>query len=93
MFMSPEQAIENLDRLTDQFDKLWMDLNAARDEAADQWQGLGKVGGQRADHAAALLGKLRPHLRRVARLASQVEQQIDGWIADPFQQKEQPTHA
>lgn len=88
MPMSPEQAIGALPELLKQLNSPMHFLGLEADAVSEQWDGLGRVGGQRADHAAMLLGRLRPHLRDIAKFCVAVEKQIDGMIADPFQRKE-----
>lgn len=58
---------------------------AAEVEGIEQeWAGLGRVGGQREDHAAKLMMRLEPHLRDLAKLASTAREQIIAMHADPF---------
>jgi hypothetical protein len=59
-------------------------LRDEADEIAEQWEGLGRAGGQRDDHAAALLLRLEPHLRDLATFADRCRQQILDMHADPF---------
>jgi hypothetical protein len=59
-------------------------LRDEADEIAEQWEALGRAGGQRDDHAAALLMRLEPHLRDLATFADRCRQQIIAMHADPF---------
>ena len=84
--MTPEQAIARLDEM---FARCNAICNPMLDEAHDitvQWDQLGQAGGKRADHAAALLSRLRPHLRDLASFAQKCEQQIAAMQADPFRE-------
>jgi hypothetical protein len=82
--MTPETAIETLGELLKRVDATRSHLADEADEIGEQWQGLGHVGGQRADHAAALLSRLRPHLAELARFATACQEQLTGFVADPF---------
>jgi hypothetical protein len=82
--VTPEQAIEGLPELLGRLDALRAHLADEAGEIGEQWEGLGRVGGQRADHAAPLLARLRPHLAEIGRFASACVQQLDKFQADPF---------
>lgn len=56
---------------------------AARD-CQYQWVGLGKVGGQRDDHAAELLRKVRREVCDMAKFLERVDSQMVDVIADPW---------
>lgn len=74
--MTPEEAIATLPDLVAEANRR---LNLIRSEAnalTGQWESLGRFGAQRADHAAKLLGNLRPLVRDLARYASACEAQI-----------------
>ena len=78
----PLKMINNLDQL---MDRLTARVQAIRKECADivsDWDGLGD--GQRADHAAVILTRLRPHLDSLARFANDSIKQINEMVADPF---------
>lgn len=82
--MTPEQAIENLPEL---ITKLGEHLHEIAQEAAQTkllWEGLGRVGGQRADHAADLLCRLRPSLTEMEEFITRVRHQINLMLANPF---------
>lgn len=83
--MSPEQAIASLDELLKQVHRIRSHMSDEAESIAMQWNGLGRVGGQRADHAAQLLSRLRPHFDEMAEFCAAVSQQLTGFIADPFQ--------
>ena len=59
-------------------------LRDEADELQERWEGLGHAGGQRDDHAAALLMALEPHLRDIAQFAERCRQQIVGMHDNPF---------
>lgn len=89
MTMTPEQAIERLDELPKKLNRELHSLSLECDEIREQWEGLKRVGGARADHAATLLSRLRPALANLSRQGRAIEQQINGWVADPFGRNEQ----
>ena len=86
--MDPCKAIDDkIDGLMGNVNRI---NNHMANEAADivnQWDGLRRCGGQRADHAATLLSRLRPHLAEMARFCLACEKQIDEMVADPFESK------
>jgi hypothetical protein len=57
-------------------------------EIAELWDGLGRAGGQRADHAAALLARLRPALGAMENFCGRCLIQINEHVADPFGRKD-----
>lgn len=85
--MTPTQAIEKVSDLSSMVGKLAYSIGAECDDIAEQWVGLGLAGGQRDDHAALILGRLRPALRELAKLCERSAAQIDGMVADPFGRK------
>lgn len=83
--MSPEIAIQSLK--SQLIGELQRRLNLAAAEAdtiIGSWDGLSRVSGQRADHAAALMARLTPALRDLARFCQSAATQIDDMEADPF---------
>lgn len=82
--MTTTQAIEGLPTLLEKLDTLRQQLAYECEEIAEQWQQLGRIGGQRDDHAAALLSRLGPHLGETARFATACTEQIAKHVADPF---------
>jgi predicted nucleic acid-binding Zn-ribbon protein len=54
------------------------------DSVTEQWEGLTRAGGQRADHAATLLSRLRPILHDLSQFCATCEKQIDALVANPF---------
>lgn len=87
--MSPEEAIAKLETsLRKQINKQVSLLGYECERIEEEWEGLRLAGGQRADHAAMLLARLRPHLRDLASFLTRCEKQLDGYVADPFQRKE-----
>lgn len=85
--MSPEEAIEKLDQLQKQLNQTMHAISLECDGIEQHWDGLKRVGGARADHAAIMLGRLRPALDKLSRQSKAIELQITGWVADPFQSK------
>lgn len=83
----PEKMIHKTDQMLGEINRRVAFLRAECEDIAEQWQMLGNVGGQRADHAAELLGRLRPHLRDLASFATRCEKQMDDMVADPFCRK------
>ena len=83
-WLTPEQAIENLPDLLKGLHKMRCDLQAECDDLGELWAGMGKVSGQRADHAATLLTRLQPHLVFIEAWAHTCNAQIDAYKADPF---------
>lgn len=86
--MTPIQAIESLREMRGNLNRILSALDLEEDMIAEEWAGLGRAGGQREDHAATLLSRLRPILSDVSGYCTRVEKQIDGWVADPFGRNE-----
>lgn len=82
--MTTIEAIERIEEMEQRLAQLRHAMNCEREDIQEQWAVLGNLGGQREDHAAQLLSRLRPHLRGIAEFASDCEKQIDGYVADPF---------
>lgn len=82
--MTAEHAIEHLDELMAGLHRLVNGLSDECNAAVTRWEGLRRVGGQRADHAAALLGDVRGRLAQVRDYAERCRQQIEDIQADPF---------
>jgi len=82
--MEPEEAIENVAAITRRIDEIRAHLSDEADQLAEEWAGIGAAGGQRADHAAMLLGRLRPHLAELEQFAAACRQQITDMVANPF---------
>lgn len=94
----PIKAIESLSRidigLAGKLNRMMTQLHAEIAEVDERWAMLGQQGGQRDDHAALLVGTLRPHLDEISRFCATCSQQITAMVADPFQRKaEQPVSA
>lgn len=85
--MEPEKLIEQLGELMGQINRHVSFMRAETEDIDDAWEGLRQAGGQRADHAAMLLARLRPHLRDLAKFCNNCETQIDRMVADPFGRK------
>jgi hypothetical protein len=84
MPQDPETMIGKLPDLAGEVRRFASVLSDECELIADEWAGLGRVGGQRADHAAALMGRLRPILDDLARFASGSSQRLSMMVADPF---------
>jgi hypothetical protein len=82
--MTPEQGIERLEGLLETIEQHHAELERRARQIQQQWAGLGACGGQRADHAAALLATLVPELFRLEKLCTSVRARIAGWQAYPF---------
>ena len=83
--MSVQTAIAGLDSLMRKLDEMRAHLADESAELAEHWAQLGNMGAQREDHGAALLSRLRPHLRDIGTFADTCARQIDWLVADPFQ--------
>ena len=88
--MTPTEAIQELGELMKQMNARLHRMHIEADEISEQWDALGRMAGQRDDHAAELLAKLRPHLSGLATFATNCETQLDRFVADPFGRKTQP---
>ena len=82
--MSPSRMITQADKLAAYVDDIARALRAEVKTVSAQWQQLGKIGGQREDHAAALLAKLSGHLADLERLAHNAQEQINKMNDNPF---------
>jgi hypothetical protein len=82
--MTATTAIVSLDELMKKLDEIHARLAGECAEIAACWSGLGRVGGQRDDHAAELLKRLRPHLRALEGFARGCSEQLEETIAHPF---------
>lgn len=82
--MTPEQALHNLGALLARVDQIRASIAAEARRADEQWTQLGRLSGQRADHAAALLAKLGAPLQELARFAGRAVEQIEEFQTDPF---------
>jgi hypothetical protein len=87
--MTPPEAITRLPEMQRELNRMRALMHDEMDEIIEQWDQLGRMGGQRDDHAAGLLGRLRPHLENLADFATKCVTQINGMIADPFGTKQE----
>jgi hypothetical protein len=85
--MSPCKAIETLDRLVGQLQEHLDHVRKETQDAQEQWRQLGRIGGQREDHAAALLRSPWAALDRLQELAAQAGTQLETAIHDPWQEE------
>ena len=82
--MPPSRMLSQADQLSAYVDDIASALRAEIKTVSAQWQQLGKIGGQREDHAAALLAKLSGHLADLERLAHNAQEQINKMNDNPF---------
>jgi len=82
--MTPEQALNRLPDLVQGVQRQADSLRAECERARRQWDGLGRAGGQRSDHAAALLANVRAEVGSLRSYLERVLAQLDRLIADPF---------
>lgn len=83
--MTPERAVETLPVLLSRIDALRAEIERSAKHAAAQWHGLAAAGGQRADHAAALMSKsVLPSVSALRAFCERVEAQIGTLADDPF---------
>jgi hypothetical protein len=82
--MTPEQAIVRLGEMTSKATELSAAIVARTNEIRDEWAGLCRAGGGRADHAALLLGKLSEPLADIGNWSQACQSQITDMVADPF---------
>ena len=80
----PIEMIAKLNEMQAEVNRFHYALDCEADEIRERWDGLGRVGAQREDHAAQLLGNLRYHLRDLRNFCAACERQIDAMVADPF---------
>lgn len=81
---SADIMIEKLDTLRGEINRRSHPISLEIDDIAEQWEQLKVIGGARADHAAALLSRLRPAIADLTRFLVRVENQIDDLVANPF---------
>lgn len=82
--MTPTKAITDLPELIRQINARVSPLVWETEKIAENWARLGQLGGQRDDHAAELLCRLRPALEDIARFCTDCATQITRMKADPF---------
>jgi len=82
--MTPTKAITDLPELIRQINARVSPLVWETEDIAENWARLGQLGGQRDDHAAELLCRLRPALENIARFCTACATQITRMKADPF---------
>jgi len=82
--MTPIEAIQSTDKMHSTLNRLRSAFANETDEIVELWDGLGRVGGQRDDHAASFLGRLRPHLQTIASFCTACDEQIAEMESDPF---------
>lgn len=82
--MTPTQLIENLDGLLSAVRSRVDDLDAEARAIGNEWALLGRIGGQRDDHAAQLLTRLQVHLAEITHFVSRCDSQIQSLSEQPF---------
>jgi len=82
--MCPIKSISTLDEMQRNLNGMISPFICEQQDISEQWACLGIAGGQREDHAAKLLSRLRPHLHGIAEFCRIVESQITAMVADPF---------
>lgn len=82
--MSGAQGLNTVQGIVDALNQRLSDLQQGVSVIQKQWSNLGKIGGQRDDHAAELLAKLLPDLREIQRFSGAVIQQVEGIRRKPF---------
>ncbi len=82
--MSADTAMNTLPNLLTRLNALGAHLADESAQIEKEWIALGKIGAQRADHAANLLARLQPHLADIERFASACGQQIEAARENPF---------
>ena len=80
----PVKLIRTLDRLVSDLRYHVEDLAEEAAGIGDEWEGLGDAGGQREDHAAALLRRLQPTLHRIWTASETAWEAIKTVRLDPF---------
>lgn len=86
------EGIRNIGALADQLKEHLERTISVCHDVAGQWERLGKLGGQRDDHAAHLLALVKVQTMAVKALVDRVDSTLDRLILDAFgdgpQQKE-----
>jgi hypothetical protein len=85
--MNPITAIEGLDDMMGNINRKMSHLRTEVDEITEAWEGLGRVSGQREDHAAELLYRLERHFSDIAEFAARCHKQVIDMKDDPFDRK------
>ena len=85
----PQEMIEDLPNLQQELQRLGDIMGIECNEVTGQWDALGRMGARRADAAADLMTKLRPHLEGIQHFCRDCVEQIDAMKADPFQRNTQ----
>lgn len=83
--ITPSKAIATLPILIERIDSMRQEIGRATASATTQWDGLGRIGGQRDDHAAALLAEhVKPSIAALRAFLQRVETQMAEMQRDPF---------
>lgn len=82
--MDPAKMIGSLDALADRVAILANNVRTQTRIVSGQWERLGKIGGQRADHAAELMAQLFEPLLEMHTFTGDVRHQIQAMRNDPF---------
>lgn len=82
--MSPLLAMKALNDVPASIENRLAGIKRQVESIQSQWQSLGRIGGQRSDHAAELIAKLSPELESLEEFLTIVRQQIAAMKSDPF---------
>ncbi len=78
------EALEGAEQLVGRLREKLDRVNNTVRTAQERWKQLGRVGGQREDHAAGLLNPVRMELEGLIRFATAVERQLKDIEDHPF---------
>lgn len=82
--MTGSEGIERLDDISSVLDSCLVDMTNEITGIQKEWKGLQSIGGQRDDHAAALLRRLDRHLADIKDNTCMLLQQLRSIVANPF---------
>jgi len=85
--IAPEHGIDKIPDMLQAMHEMQRDFDSDAAGVVSDWIGLIRVGGQRSDHAAVLLSRLRPHLEKMTGFMNRVDEQISVMLIDPFGRK------
>ena len=88
--MEPDLAIAQLDDILEEFDTYRRRLSREIAAVTSQWLELGRLGGQRPDHAAELMARLQPCLLEIMSFGEAVHDQVAEMRRDPFGKEPNP---
>ena len=82
--MTASEGIKDLPAMLKKLNTRVYRLDKEIEQINEEWNALGSMGGQRDDHAANYLRRLRPHLEDISRFIATCHVQLEIVIADPF---------